>query len=196
MTMSNLPSISGWRVRTWHAVNLKADLAANPSWQRRQTHNNNWQISLLRWWKHLQNMLFSLNPAMRTKEKKKCIPATSQLCVFFFFLPEFVHIQYTHGARVSPCVAESSKAAQLQSVFPLLFTLDYPNASKHFTSAPFTGLCVPHPHKCLPYNTELHIDTSTQTGLLSVSAESRFSLKTTKKKPVSSFALKSLYFHW
>lgn len=37
MTMSNLPSIYGWRVRTWHAVNLKPDLAANSSCQGRQT---------------------------------------------------------------------------------------------------------------------------------------------------------------
>lgn len=33
MTMSNLPSIYGWWVRTWHAVNLKPDLAANSSCQ-------------------------------------------------------------------------------------------------------------------------------------------------------------------
>ena len=37
MTMSNLPSIYGWRVRARHAVNLKPDLAANSSCQGRQT---------------------------------------------------------------------------------------------------------------------------------------------------------------
>lgn len=84
------------------------------------------------------------------------------LSFFTKYVPLCVSVRtYCTSARAcpSPRVAGSSRTAQLQSVLPLLFTLDYPNASKHFTSAPFTGvrmwLCV-RAHLCVHAHMRVH----------------------------------------
>ena len=96
----------------------------------------------------------SPSSAKRAGGRKKKVPSSPPLSPPFFSHPNSVifykvcptvrecrHILYI-CARVFPHVAGSSRTAQLQSVLPLLFTLDYPDASKHFTSAPFTGVCM------------------------------------------------------